>query len=233
MDTDTYAADLIARKLVHEIHTSERKSFRGCRRRWDWIFRGNYYPVTTAKPLEFGVAFHVGMETLFNPKTWKFNHLVLGALAEKAFVDTCRAQRRAYLLARQDYALEGEAADDYEERVDLGRGMLKYFVERQLPDIQQKYVPTHVETSFDVPLYLDGKNIYCKCKTCRTAFAKAGGGRWKGNPVVFSGRVDLIVHDMQGGYWILQPGTGNRQLSCLPTRCTLSSTIRLHPTVGL
>jgi hypothetical protein len=81
--------------------------------------------------------------------------------------------------------------------------MLKYFVEKQLPAIQKEYVPTHVEVSFDVPLFSpDGNHIYCKCRTCRTAFAKAGGGRWKGNPVVFSGRVDLIVHDMQGGYWI-------------------------------
>jgi hypothetical protein len=57
-------------ELCHEIHTSERKSFRACRRRWDWLFRGHYYPVETAKPLEFGIAYHKAMEVWYNPDTW-------------------------------------------------------------------------------------------------------------------------------------------------------------------
>lgn len=201
--TDAYTEDLLRRKLTHEIHVSERRSFRGCRRRWDWVFRANYYPVTTPRPLEFGIAYHKAMETLFNPTTWKFSHLVLGALAEKTFVDTCEEQRAQYLKLRREFCLEGEDAEDYDERVTLGRGMLKYFVERQLPTIQEQYVPVRVEASFDVPLFgPDGAQIYCKCRACRLAFSRAGGGKWKGNPVVYSGRLDLIVHDMQGGYWI-------------------------------
>lgn len=200
---DPYVADLISRKILHEIHTSGRRSFRGCRRRWNWVFGENIYPVTTAKPLEFGIAFHVGMETLFNPETWKFNHQVLGALAEKAFVETCEKQRADYLRVKNLYALEDDAQHDYDERIALGRGMLRYFVERQLKAIQEEYVSVAVEASFDVPLRdQDGNVLLCKCNTCRKEFAKAGGGRWKGNPVTFSGRVDLIVHDMQGGYWI-------------------------------
>jgi hypothetical protein len=201
--TDSYAQDLIARKLMHEIHVSTRRSFRGCRRRWDWVFRQNIYPVTTAKPLEFGVAFHKAMEVLFNPTTWKFPHNVLGALAEKAFVDVCEKQRKEYLEAKALYALEDDQQHDYDERITLARGMIRYFVERQLPALQQEYVPTHVEVSFDVPMLDEkGNQLYCKCDLCREAFAQAGGGKWKGNPVVYSGRVDLIVHDMQGGYWI-------------------------------
>jgi hypothetical protein len=147
------------------------------------------------------------MEILWNPSTWKFNHLVLGALAEKAFVDTCEEQRRDYLRNKDLYCLEGEEAADYDERIALGRGMLKYFVEKQLPELQELYVPVYTEASFDVPLLDENGNVLlCKCKACRQAFAKAGGsaklGRWYGNPVVFSGRVDLIVHDMEGYYWV-------------------------------
>lgn len=40
MPDQSYTDNMIARKLVHEVHTSERRSFRGCRRRWDWIFLG-------------------------------------------------------------------------------------------------------------------------------------------------------------------------------------------------
>lgn len=201
--SDAYVEDLLARKVTHEVHTSVRRSFRGCRRRWNWIFQDNLYPPTTAKPLEFGVAFHVAMEVLFCPTTWRFNHMVLGALAEKAFVETCEKQRQEYLANKDLYVLEDDEQHDYDERIALGRGMIRYFVEKQLPAIQREFVPTHVEVSFDVPLYGDdGKILLCKCKSCRVAFAKAGGGRWKGNPVVFSGRVDLIVHDMAGYYWV-------------------------------
>lgn len=203
MTTALTIAEMVQRDITHQIHTSERRSFRGCRRRWSWIFQGNYYPVTTAKPLEFGIAYHKAMEVLHNPTTWKFNPKVLGALAEKAFVDLCEKQRKDYLYAKQQYVLEGPDADDYAERVDLGRGMIWYYVDKQLADIQKKYVPTHVEVSFDVPILDEnGNQLYCKCKLCRKKFAKAGGGPWRGNPVVVSGRVDLIVHDMQGGYWI-------------------------------
>jgi PD-(D/E)XK nuclease superfamily len=197
-----YVEDLLRRKITHEIHTSERRSFRGCRRRWKWVFIDNYYPPTTAKPLEFGIAFHVAMETLFNPTTWKFNHLVLGALAEKAFVDTCETQRKKYLANKDEFMLEGEDATDYDELIRLGRGMLKFFVERQLSKLQQEYTPTHVEISFDVPLYVDGKPLLCKCRACRQAFSRAGGGKWFGNPVVYSGRIDMMVRDKNGYYWI-------------------------------
>lgn len=157
----------------------------------------------TARPLEFGVAFHKAMEVLHDPSTWKFTHTVLGALAEKAFVEECWKQREAYLNARRLYALENEEEEDYDERVRLGRGMLKYYVETKLPDIQANYVPVYVELSFDVPLHgPDGNQLFCKCQRCRKDFAKAGGGKWFGNPVVFSGRLDVLVHDMFGNYWI-------------------------------
>ena len=202
-----YDQHLINLRVVHEIHTSERRSFRGCRRRWHWIFRENYYPMTTAKPLEFGIAYHKAMEVLHSPETWMLNHLVLGALAEKAFVDTCKEQLAAYLKARDMYGLEGDESRDYEERMALGRGMIWYYVHNQLPALQKEFTPSHVEVSFDVPLLDEDKRILrCKCPTCRKSFARAGGtaklGKWYGNPIVISGRVDLIVYDEYGNYWL-------------------------------
>lgn len=199
--------EMVAAGITHEIHTSERKSFRGCRRRWDWIFRQNYYPQVTAKPLEFGIAYHKAMEVLHNPRTWKYTPVVLGALAEKAFVDTCERQRKAFLHQQGQQGLDVQDSLDYDERIELGRGMIWYYVDNQLAEMQAKYVPVLTEISFDVPLsYEDGSQIFCKCKQCRTKFAKAGGskknGPWRGNPVVISGRIDLVVHDMRGDYWL-------------------------------
>jgi hypothetical protein len=163
----------------------------------------------TAKPLEFGIAYHKAMEVLHNPQTWKYTPVVLGALAEKAFVDTCNAQKKQYLEFKGIYGggLEYDEEEDFRERVELGRGMIWYYVNNQFAEMQAKYVPVLTEVSFDVPIRdEDGSIMFCRCKQCRTAFAKAGGtkklGPWRGNPVVVSGRIDLIVHDMFGGYWL-------------------------------
>jgi hypothetical protein len=204
---DTYAEKLIGIHVVHEIHTSERRSFRGCRRRWSWVYQENLYPPTTPRPLEFGIAYHKAMEVLHSPTTWRFPPAILCALAEKAFVDTCEEQRKKYLEAKDLFALEGDESADYDERVELGRGMIRYYVEHQLTDLQKEYTPSHVEVSFHVPLKDEQKQyMFCKCKGCRRAFAKAGGtqklGRWIGNPVVISGRVDLVVYDDYGNYWL-------------------------------
>ncbi len=202
-DIDQYVREMLAKKLVHECHQSEMRSFSSCRRRWSWVFQDNYYPPLTIHYLEFGVAFHKALEVLHNPATWKFEHTVLGALAEKAFVDVCNEQKAEYLEARRKYALEDQEAEDYEARVILGRGMIQYYVKTKLPEIQRTYVPVAVETSFDIPL-LDNRNyLLCKCKRCRSDFAKAGGGKWRGNPVVYSGRTDAVVHDMHGNYFAL------------------------------
>ena len=167
------------------------------------MFVNNYYPPTTVRPLEFGVAFHAAMEVIFNPTTWRFPNEGLRALAEKTFVEYCERQRKAYLRAIDEYCLTPEEEENYDDRIRLGRGMIQYFCTRQLPEIKKEYVPTHVEVSFDVPLYDEkGNHLLCKCKACRRSFARAGGGTWFGNPVVYSGRVDLVVHDMQGGYWL-------------------------------
>jgi len=202
-----YVDRLLELRIAHEIHTSERRSFRGCRRRWDWIYRQNFYPTTTPKPLEFGIAYHAAMEVLHSPTTWKLPAKVIGSLAEKTFVDTCNDQRKKYLRMKDLYALEGEEAEDYDERIKLGRGMIWYYVNNQLADLREEYTPTHTEVSFDVPLLDEqGNQVFCKCVPCRKGFARAGGsaklGPWFGNPVVISGRVDLIVYDKDGNYWI-------------------------------
>lgn len=203
MDIEAYVKTMLERRLVHEVHQSEMRSFWSCRRRYSWVFRDNYYPPMTPHYLEFGVAFHKALEVLHNPETWKFNHLVLGSLAEKTFVDECNRQKAEYLHFRQKYMLEDHELEDYDSRVELGRGMIWYYVKAKLPEIQKTYVPVAVETSFDIPL-LDGDEVMlCKCPRCRKDFAKSGGGKWYGNPVVYSGRTDVVVHDMKGLYYAL------------------------------
>lgn len=169
--------ELIEKRLVHEIHTSERKSFRGCRRRWGWVFLDFYYPRTTAKPLEFGVAFHNAMEVLYNPETWKFpdRNIVLNA-AIKMFVDTCEEQKKKYLQEiDENYMTDVEAEEDYEERIELGKGMLKYFFNEVAPKYDAGWEPLRVEVEFIVPVQNpDEPNdyLFCSCNRCRVTYTQ-------------------------------------------------------------
>src|SRR6266403_6085025 len=94
--------EYIDKGLVHSIHTSERKSFRSCRRRWDWTSRQMYYPRTTPAPLEFGVAFHAAMEKFYEPTTWHMDISVRLGLAIVEFQRTCNEQRKTYKLLNGD-----------------------------------------------------------------------------------------------------------------------------------
>jgi len=218
--------DYIDKKLFHEIHTSERKSFRGCRRRWDWHFRESLYPLTTAKPLEFGTAYHIGMEVYYNPETWAFDNEVKMQLAVKAFVESCEAQRKHAL--EQNIFYDAEVEQDYNERVELGKGMLQHYCTNVAPKEDIGLTPVKVEIAFIVPIpnpETGEEIIWCRCSICKERWSKhldkSWGDissmpienmkayddryweRWKGLPVVYAGRVDALFVDKFGNYWIV------------------------------
>lgn len=206
--------DYIEIKLVHEIHTSERKSFRACRRRWDWLFRDNYYPKVTAKPLEFGVAFHKGMEVYYDPATWNDPREIVQQEAIKAFVDSCEEQKTKAILEFGHLYLENEQEQDYAERVELGRGMLNYYFTRVAPQEDIGWVPVKVEIGFMVAIpnpETGEEAIWCKCDHCwekiiawgeKGNFAPTNRDIWIGLPVVYAGRLDMLAQDHNGAYWI-------------------------------
>lgn len=162
------AQDYIDRRLVHEIHTSERRSFRGCKRRWNWIFQESYYPRTTAKPLEFGVAYHEAMEVFYNPEMWNWDRDVVANLAIKAFVDKCAKQKAKALEESNQHSLDDEVEKDYNERVELGIGMLKYYFTKVAPKEDRGWKPVKVEVEFIVTIpHPETKEVmWCKCDTC-------------------------------------------------------------------
>jgi hypothetical protein len=223
--TDPVIRDLIHKRLVHEIHTSERRSFRGCRRRWHWVFQDFYYPQVTAKPLEFGVAFHNAMEVLY-----------------ETFVDTCNAQRDQFLSLNNQAYLEDEANVDYNERIELGKGMLEYYCREVAPKYDSGFRPISVEQEFIVPIQNPDTDEYlwCQCMRCiktqeqywaennmtgyelrqqvdidgpcwEVVNKKTGDlSLWRGLPVCLAGRIDLLAQDNHGDYWIVDWKTAAR-----------------------
>lgn len=163
-DVDWY----IEHSLVHEIHTSERRSFRGCRRRWDWLFRHNLYPKTTAKPLEFGVAFHKAMEEYYDPQKTLFPNDVRLELALESFREKCEQQRKNALKASGYDDLDPSIEADYNERVELGIGMLTYYITEIAPTWDYGWTVEQVEVSFMLPIPHPetGETIWCTCDLC-------------------------------------------------------------------
>lgn len=226
----------IQENLVHSVHNSGAKSFQGCRRRWDYIYNGHYYPLTTAKPLEFGVAFHAAMEKLYDPLTWHDIELSL-SLAKGIFSQTVDKQ---YLEFRRKnpQLVSPETTEDYKERKKLGLDMLKYYGKHVKPMADLGLTPVKVEVEFEVAIKgPNGETIWCKCNKCwkkwcahfpqhvgdppvLTQDAKAidewNGDiwrRWKGLPVTFGGRIDCLMQDEYGRYWIYDWKTAGRMMA--------------------
>lgn len=199
--------------LFHSIHTSERKAFRACRRRWNWSYREGYHPMVTPKPLEFGIAYHTAMEVWYEPTSWREDRNVQSQIAIEAFRNVCKEQLDNY--TKLNGQPDDEVLADYRERVDLGMSMVKYYTQRVSPKLDVGLTPLAVEIPFEAPMPL-----WCKCDACwnlwskyllqlpepdgiksaRLSLASANklNGTWKGLPVTFGGRIDAIFQDQDG-----------------------------------
>lgn len=243
--------DFIEAKLTHSVHNSSAKSFMGCRRRYDYIHNMYYYPLTTPKPLEFGVAFHAAMEKLYDPLTWGDKTLRM-SLALGMFTQTIDKQYLDFTRKNPE-KVNAETKADYDERKELGVSMLKYYV-RQVADLADEgLTPVKVEIEFEVPITgPKGETLWCKCPRCWQKFvehhtdpalvAKASADKssqwwythtvvtgtkdgipgntygetnvrwlyWKGLPVTLGGRLDALMKDQYGRYWIYDWKTAAR-----------------------
>lgn len=195
---------------THCIHSSERRAFRGCRRRWDWSFRDHYTPARTHKALEFGIAFHEGMEQIYEPSRW---HTTTDEqkleYAIAAFTEIVTAQRTNYLKESHQEFAQNPIGDDYAERMDLGIGMLNHYVRNVHPQADRFYEPVKVEVPFSVPLvYPEGLRLPNDAKpgdqlTCSRS-SDCGQEHPNPAPVTLNGRVDAIFEDIvNGGYYIV------------------------------
>jgi hypothetical protein len=125
-----------------------------------------YYPLVTPRPLEFGSAFHKAMEKYYDPMTWHDKETA-AALAQASFVDECKQQYSRYLKLNKGN-IDPEMKKDYDERIVLGIGMLKYYTKWVSPIYDTNFTPVKVEIEFEVPITdPDGGYMFCKCEQCR------------------------------------------------------------------
>lgn len=234
--------DYIDKKLTHAIHNSEVLSFRGCRRRHHWVFVDGWYPTTTAKPLEFGSAFHKALEVWYDPEFWFKDPETRLLLTIQTFINECERQKNQYKtkLTDQGQEIDPEIDQDYRERVELGTGMLRYHCTQVSPKLDKGFKPIRVEIDFELPVEgPNGETIWCKCDNCWDRWIKSEEGKrdfancqdlhydqpnghrfstpeayrdycWKGLPVTFGGRIDMLGEDDLGRFWIFDWKTAAR-----------------------
>lgn len=128
-------------------------------------------------------------------------------MAIKAFVDECNKQRQAALKITGEAYLEDDVEEDYNERVELGKGMLKYYFGEVAPVADRGWKPVKVEVEFMLPIPNPETRepvMWCRCMQCRDRWDSSGLdlGRFKGLPVVYAGRIDMLAEDEKGAYWI-------------------------------
>jgi hypothetical protein len=224
--------ELIKLGLVHSLHTSERRSFRSCRRRWNWAYRQYYYPRVTPTPLEFGVAFHRAMEVWYDPTFWDHpeHDEVQVMVAKSEFNRIVKEQKAKY--RKLNGPLSQELEDDYRARVQLGIEMIDYYTTKVSPILDIGFKPLAVEIPFEVPL-----GFRCTCDKCWERFCAHSSSKpwldtvmitrdgvertrrdigkteaWQGLPVCYGGRCDMIAQDDYGRLWIFDWKTTSRML---------------------
>src|SRR4051812_33896880 len=210
----------------HEIHTSEIRSFLGCRRRWNWAYRERIVPEISARPLQFGIAFHIAMETFYNPETWsETSPEEKTQRAIDAFIKECERQRNEFLKSTGQTKLLEADGDDYTARIDLGIGMLEWYGKQIHPEHDKWFKPVMVEVPFQVPIKNPetGEPLTCKAPLVGTSppspdieyspefkeWQESEGQRTCGQVhgygavVTFDGRIDAIMQDLVNGGYLL------------------------------
>ena len=182
-------------KLI--IRTSDRNSFRQCRTLWHWSspLGLNLEPEQRYAPFEDGTTWHGALETYYNPVTW---HLLQDPLTADAVRHGAR--ERLLTLHQSQVALATkwsggslpvENEEDYAARLIMLQGMLEHYFS-WAPTVDD-FTPKLIEIEFEVPIDVP--------------FPGSGTMLIDNDEVVYQGRLDGIVQDPTGRYWIFEHKT--------------------------
>lgn len=184
------------------IRTSDRYQFRKCRQLWDFTskLRQNWEYQPGIEALDFGTAIHAGLEHYYDPMTWGQERVQQSACTV-AFAASMGEWKRRLVAANQWES----RADIWNEHNELGRGMLQHYFEHYA-DEKERYRPVRSEVEFEVPIpyppeFGDMREQGIEPNADFELLYK-----WK--PVVYQGRIDLIVEDLRDErLWILDHKT--------------------------
>lgn len=164
------------------IRTSERTTFKKCRRLWDYTSQNRkaLEPVRMDNNLAFGIAVHVGLEAYYNPDTWDYlDDRSKTEVAVAKFVEEMARQ-----LSEEKKANLGdvttERQQEYDDFIELGTGMLRHYGEwAPERDRELGLIPVAVEEAIKVPL-----------------------GEVNGETIYYQARIDMVARHADGSLWL-------------------------------
>jgi hypothetical protein len=194
--------------MKYIIRTSDRKKFKECRLAWDLgsKIRQNLEPIGIRTPLDFGTEIHAGLERWYDPALWDGPPGARAALSQLAFQEQWRKHRMSY---ERNGVLSVEAMDDMLQRKELGTKMLEYYFLWSAKR-DKGLTPIYTEIEFEVPIMLPTDAITLPE---HFGFSVAYGLptlTYRDREVVYQGRIDLIVQDSDGYYWLVDHKTAGR-----------------------
>lgn len=177
------------------VRTSDRITFKQCRRKWGWNshLKANLGPKHLASPLWFGSAIHFALEDYHG-----YNYF---ERPSRAFVAYCIATSKQH---------SRELPPDAQELYQLGVGMMDYYVDhwlrfRKVPEtywapdpISGELVP-QVEVNFEIPVPLDE---HPRLKALCLALGA--------DCILYRGTIDRVAIDEDGWLWCVEYKTAKR-----------------------
>lgn len=191
---------------IVSIHTSDKNTFKTCRQQWDFSseLRRGWRPKKAAMALDFGTAMHASWEVYYDPKTW---HLVRGDIATRdtrqticdlavaRFDSEMRRQKLESLTTRKMEALDPVEQIEYDTHMDLGHGMLRHYFE--WCPLRDTFTPVAVEIKFSIPILVPATGEQMVHPVT-------------GELVFYEGRIDEVLMDDNGLYWVWDDKTAAR-----------------------
>ncbi len=175
---------------AYVISSSDRESFKRCRRAWDLgsRVRQNYEPVKPMRVFSFDRAIHDALAVYYFPGMWEWNRAIVLPLVLEGFLKSMTKQRNKYANEQE---LSSEENESWNEHLKLGENILKqYFAWAPTVD---RFAPIQVETEFEVNIpdpQRPGQDL-----TVTESVPIL--------PIRYRGRIDLLVVDQHNGYWLL------------------------------
>jgi hypothetical protein len=173
---------------AHVIRSSERESFKRCRRAWDFgsRTRQNLEPIKPTRVFDFDRAIHAALAVYYFPGMWEWDRQIVLPLAIDGFLKSMQKQLDRYA---EHQKLSAEEERDWNDHWELGCALLnRYF---QWAAAVDRFSPIRVETEFEVnipdPLN-PGQDLVIR----------------EGLPIRYRGRIDLLVVDGYDAYWLVK-----------------------------
>lgn len=204
----------------YSIHTSDKNAYLSCRQQWDFSseLRRGWRPKKAAMALDFGTAIHAGLEVLYEPTTWWMIRGLPGQpnnatpvtrrtvydLSIEAFHRSMRKQKKVSLKLRNLETFDNEEEEvEYKEHIDRGVGMLEHYFTWHLA--RDTFTPIAVEITFSLPI-----RVACYNHITDDFDGVEELVALDGKPIRYEGRLDLLLQDDNGKYWVWDDKTAAR-----------------------